>query len=186
MELMPPSDPSSLHPALASAITLLRSEQPSLARPEVGGLDGFVPPSRGQLAVKRLIDIVLVAALLPLALPLMAVIAVLIKATSRGPVLFKHVRVGRDGQLFRVLKFRTMTPGTHESIWSDLDKIEEFAASGFKLADRDPAITPLGRILRRASLDELPQLFNVLGGSMSLVGVRPLVVPEVSMRSDLD
>ena len=131
-------------------------------------------------------DVTLVLVSLPLLLPLMGVIAVLVKLTSRGPVLFKHVRVGRDGRLFKVLKFRTMTPGTHESIWSDIEKIEQFAASGFKLPDRDPSITRFGRILRRTSLDELPQFFNVLGGSMSLVGVRPLVVPEVTMRSELD
>ena len=153
---------------------------------QITELADFVPPSRGQLAAKRVMDVTVVLVSLPLLLPMMAAIAVLVKLTSRGPVLFKHVRVGRDGRLFKVLKFRTMTPGTHESIWSDIEKIEQFAASGFKLPDRDPSITRFGRILRRTSLDELPQFFNVLGGSMSLVGVRPLVVPEVTMRSELD
>jgi lipopolysaccharide/colanic/teichoic acid biosynthesis glycosyltransferase len=131
-------------------------------------------------------DVFLVTLALPLALPAMGLLALAVKLTSRGPVLFRHERVGRHGELFKVLKFRTMTPGTHESIWSDVTRVEEFAASGFKLADRDPAITKVGRLLRRTSLDELPQLFNVLGGSMSLVGVRPLVVPELMMRPEVD
>lgn len=192
MQLVRPADlahfaqPGLVHPAVAAAVAAMRTSSPTtrLEEPEV--LADFIPPSRALLFLKRSVDVLLVVASLPLVLPLMALIALLVKMTSRGPVLFKHVRVGRHGHLFRVLKFRTMTPGTHESIWSDVDKIEQFAASGFKLADRDPAITAFGRFLRRTSLDELPQLFNVLGGSMSLVGVRPLVVPEVTMRSELD
>jgi len=135
---------------------------------------------------KRLLDLAVLAVSLPLVLPLMAVIAVLVKLTSRGPVLFLHERVGRGGEIFRLVKFRSMYPGTHESIWSDIDKVDRFAEMGFKLDAADPAITALGRFLRRTSLDELPQLFNVLNGSMSLVGVRPLVVPELSVRSPHD
>jgi len=135
---------------------------------------------------KRLLDLAVLVVSLPLVLPLMAVIAVLVKLTSRGPVLFLHERVGRGGEIFRLVKFRSMYPGTHESIWSDIDKVDRFAEMGFKLDAADPAITALGRFLRRTSLDELPQLFNVLNGSMSLVGVRPLVVPELSVRSPHD
>lgn len=191
---MRPIDPSSAHPAMVAAVTALRgvtiNRQIDQVAEAVRNEDGFgvdfTAPSSFALGVKRTLDVGLVLLAMPLVLPVMAVIAMMVKVTSRGPVLFRHERVGRDGQLFKVLKFRTMVPGTHESIWSDLAKIDEFAASGFKLADRDPAITKFGRVLRRTSLDELPQLFNVLGGSMSLVGVRPLVVPEVSMRRPVD
>jgi exopolysaccharide biosynthesis polyprenyl glycosylphosphotransferase len=90
----------------------------------------------------------------------MLVIAILIKVTSRGPVLFRQERVGMDGKTFEILKFRTMYTGAE--------------TSGVKMASRhDPRRTPLGALLRRTSLDELPQLFNVLVGDMSLVGPRP-------------
>ncbi|MGY1831692.1 sugar transferase [Geodermatophilus sp. SYSU D01180] len=112
-----------------------------------------------------------------LLLPLLLTLAVLVKATSRGPVFFKHERIGRDGQPFQVLKFRSMVV--------DADKVElglheqnEGNAVQFKMR-RDPRVTRVGSVMRRYSLDELPQLLNVLGGSMSLVGPRPHVTREV-------
>jgi lipopolysaccharide/colanic/teichoic acid biosynthesis glycosyltransferase len=107
--------------------------------------------------------------------PLLLVIAVAVKVSSPGPVLFRQPRVGRRGRCFEMLKFRTMYDG------ADAQKAKLRDAVGtdglFKLAD-DPRVTPVGRILRRTSLDELPQLINVLRGEMSLVGPRPLVEEE--------
>jgi exopolysaccharide biosynthesis polyprenyl glycosylphosphotransferase len=135
---------------------------------------GLVRSSR---AVKRAMDVVgSLLALIALG-PLMIATAIAIRATSRGPVLFRQTRVGRDGRRFTMLKFRTMVDG------ADAMKVRLVArneADGlFKIAD-DPRITGVGRWLRCTSLDELPQLFNVLRGEMSLVGPRPLVVEEDS------
>ncbi len=120
------------------------------------------PPSFGLVnrLVKRAFDVIVSAILLLIAAPLLLLIAVLIKLCSRGPVLFVQERVGLDGKTFRMFKFRTMSPGA--------------PAYAKKPADgRDPSIMLLGRVLRKTSLDELPQLWNVLRGEMSLVGPRP-------------
>lgn len=112
-------------------------------------------------ALKRAFDVVLAALLLVLFLPLMAVTAVLVRLESPGPVLFRQRRVGRDGREFTMLKFRTMP-------------VDAERESGPVIGDaEDPRATPLGRLLRRACVDELPQLWNVLLGEMSLVGPRP-------------
>jgi exopolysaccharide biosynthesis polyprenyl glycosylphosphotransferase len=116
------------------------------------------------------------AALVALA-PLLVAIAIAVKLTSRGPVLFRQARVGKGGRTFNLLKFRTMYEGADERKHELLSLNE--ADGLFKIAD-DPRITPLGRVLRRCSLDEAPQLVNVLRGEMSLVGPRPLVVEEDS------
>jgi lipopolysaccharide/colanic/teichoic acid biosynthesis glycosyltransferase len=105
----------------------------------------------------------------------MAVIAAVIKLTSPGPVLFRQTRVGRDGHTFEMLKYRSMYEGADARKRELLPRNE--ADGLFKIAD-DPRITRVGRFLRRTSLDELPQLFNVLRGQMSLVGPRPLVLDE--------
>jgi exopolysaccharide biosynthesis polyprenyl glycosylphosphotransferase len=113
------------------------------------------------LALKRVGDTLAAAALLAAALPAMLVVAVLVKLTSPGPCLYSQVRVGRDGRSFRLWKFRSM-------------RCDAEAASGPVWAARnDPRVTPLGRLLRRSRLDELPQLWNVVRGDMSLVGPRP-------------
>jgi lipopolysaccharide/colanic/teichoic acid biosynthesis glycosyltransferase len=114
--------------------------------------------------------------LLVLTLPLMLVIAVLIKVSSPGPVLIRQVRVGQHGKSFRMTKFRTMYHGAHQAR-RDLVHRSHAGKHLFKLRD-DPRITPVGRILRRLSLDELPQLVNVLRGEMSLVGPRPLLAED--------
>jgi lipopolysaccharide/colanic/teichoic acid biosynthesis glycosyltransferase len=108
-------------------------------------------------------------------LPLMDLIALAIKLDSPGPVFFRQTRVGRDGQMFRIYKFRTMVDGA-DGMKDELRALNE-AGELFKM-ERDPRITRVGRFLRRTSLDELPQLFNVMAGQMSLVGPRPLVVDE--------
>lgn len=115
--------------------------------------------------IKRLMDLVGAAVILVLLAPLLVVIALLVATTSSGPVFYAQTRYGLDGRPFKMLKFRTMTV------------TEDGATPGLQQARRDdPRVTPLGRILRRWSLDELPQLFNVLNGSMSLVGPRPHAV----------
>jgi lipopolysaccharide/colanic/teichoic acid biosynthesis glycosyltransferase len=107
--------------------------------------------------------------------PLLVAIAVAVRVTSPGPVLFRQPRVGRRGARFEMFKFRTMYDGADE----DKTKLRELSEVDgmFKLLD-DPRATPVGRVLRRTSLDELPQLFNVLRGEMSLVGPRPLIEEE--------
>jgi len=107
--------------------------------------------------------------------PVLALIAIAIRLDSRGPVLFRQHRVGREGQMFEMLKFRTMVAGAHR--WQDELEEQNEADGLFKIAD-DPRITRVGRILRRTSMDELPQLFNVFVGEMSLVGPRPLVLAD--------
>jgi len=127
---------------------------------------------------KRMLDCAVAGLLLVLASPLMAVIALAVKLDSPGPVLFVQERVGRDGRLFKMLKFRTMRvnndSGIHETHVRRLIAENVTPASGESLKLRgDPRITRLGRHLRRLSLDELPQFVNVLRGEMSVVGPRP-------------
>jgi exopolysaccharide biosynthesis polyprenyl glycosylphosphotransferase len=125
--------------------------------------------------VKRAVDVVGSAIGLLVLAPLLAVIAVAIKLTSPGPVLFRQTRVGKGGVEFVMLKFRTMHDGADEAKAELLERNE--AEGLFKIAD-DPRLTRVGEVLRRFSLDELPQLWNVLRGEMSLVGPRPLVTDD--------
>jgi exopolysaccharide biosynthesis polyprenyl glycosylphosphotransferase len=125
--------------------------------------------------VKRALDVLVSAAGGVLLAPLWALIAIAIKLDSPGPVLFRQERVGRNGHVFEMLKFRTMVDGAHEQR-EQLRHLNE-AKGLFKIAS-DPRITRVGRTLRRLSLDEVPQLYNVLRGDMSLVGPRPLVAEE--------
>ena len=132
--------------------------------------------TRSSGAVKRSFDCIGAGlTLLPLA-PLLAAIAVAIKLDSRGPVLFRQRRMGRHGIPFEMLKFRTMVDGA-DAQKSALAARNEADGGLFKIKD-DPRITRVGKLLRKISLDELPQLFNVLRGNMSLVGPRPLVLDE--------
>ena len=125
--------------------------------------------------LKRALDVFGSLFALVLLAPVLLAIALAVKLTSRGPVLFRQRRVGKGGRTFHLLKFRTMYVGAEERK-HELLALNE-ADGLFKIAD-DPRITPLGRLLRRCSLDEAPQLINVLRGEMSLVGPRPLVVEE--------
>ncbi len=124
-----------------------------------------------QSAVKRLVDIMVSAVLLVLAAPLMAIIALAVRLDSPGPVLFRQPRVGKDGRLFTMYKFRSMVPDA-EARLQELLKARGWEQPPLKIPD-DPRVTRVGRLLRRFSLDELPQLWNVLRGDMSLVGPRP-------------
>jgi exopolysaccharide biosynthesis polyprenyl glycosylphosphotransferase len=122
--------------------------------------------------LKRALDCAASALALAFCAPLMAILAVAIRLDSRGPILFRQQRIGRDGYPFEMLKFRTMVDGAADQKAALLHRNE--CEGLFKIAD-DPRITKVGRVLRRAYLDELPQLLNVLRGDMSLVGPRPLV-----------
>lgn len=141
-------------------------------------------PARLPLLVKTLMDRVVGALLLLLAAPLLGVLVLAVRATSDGPGVFRQVRVGQDGSLFTMYKLRTMVTTAEAEKASLLDANE---ASGvlFKMAE-DPRITPLGRVLRKFSLDELPQLVNVVKGDMSLVGPRPALPEEVAQYTSLE
>lgn len=135
--------------------------------------------SKGQRFVKRALDLTLTTVGVVLISPLMGVIALVIASTSSGPVLFWQHRVGLDGRHFRMLKFRTMVDGAEAMLPELSGKRDAGNEILFKMLV-DPRVTPIGRWLRRYSLDELPQLFNVIGGSMSLVGPRPALPTEVA------
>nr|WP_317983447.1 sugar transferase [Microbacterium hominis] len=140
--------------------------------------------SKGQLFLKRAVDIVASAVGVLVLSPLLAFLAMSVRLSSEGPVLFRQVRVGRGGTEFTMLKFRSMVTNAEdmlEQLWRE--RREQGVDSGnevmFKMKN-DPRVTPIGRIMRKFSLDELPQLFNVIGGSMSLVGPRPPLPSEVA------
>ena len=122
-------------------------------------------------AIKRLMDVAVSALLLVLLAPALVLIALLVKATSRGPALFPCDWIGKDGRPFRGYKFRSMVTGASDMEESLQDQ-NEMTGPAFKLTN-DPRVTPLGRTLRKYSLDELPQLWSVLIGDLSLVGPRP-------------
>ena len=140
--------------------------------------------ARSSRLLKRALDIVLTAAGLLLISPVLAAIAAAIRIESRGPVLYRQVRVGRNGEHFRIFKFRSMVADA-EAQKESLRALNEAGDGLFKLT-RDPRVTRVGGFLRRTSLDELPQLLNVLRGEMSLVGPRPLVVDEDAQVHGLD
>lgn len=121
---------------------------------------------------KRLLDVVLVIMVLPLLIPVLGVCALLIKLDSaRGPIFFAQIRAGEGGRPFRMLKLRTMVPNAAE-LKQQLAHLNELQLPDFKITN-DPRVTRVGRVLRKTSLDELPQFLNVLRGEMSLVGPRP-------------
>jgi lipopolysaccharide/colanic/teichoic acid biosynthesis glycosyltransferase len=126
---------------------------------------------------KRTVDVVGALVALALLWPVMIVVALLIKFTSRGPVLFQQARRGYRGRIFNVLKFRTMTVDAEKQL-VDLESSNESAGGVLFKLKNDPRVTPLGAFLRRYSLDELPQLINVLFAEMSLVGPRPLQIRD--------
>lgn len=136
------------------------------------------PGNEVRLAVRRLADVVIAAALLVLLSPLMFAIAVGVKLASPGPVLFRQVRCGLHGRRFTFLKFRTMRIDA-ERLKPLLEPFNEMDGPAFKMTN-DPRVFPFGGFLRRTSLDELPQLWNILRGDMSFVGPRPSVVEEVN------
>jgi exopolysaccharide biosynthesis polyprenyl glycosylphosphotransferase len=159
--------------------------QMSLSRVDVDDLGGVpligvreVTIGRGQRVIKRAMDVALATTLGALTLPAMAVIALAIKLDSPGPAVFKQMRVGKGGRRFWCYKFRSMYKGA-ENERENLEAYNEADGPLFKIRD-DPRRTRVGRWLRRTSLDELPQLYNVLRGEMSLVGPRPHLPSEVA------
>jgi exopolysaccharide biosynthesis polyprenyl glycosylphosphotransferase len=158
--------------------------QNRLARLEVEELEGIpfltfttTPSNETQLAAKRLLDVAVSLILLALSLPVILIAALAIKMTSPGSVVFKQQRIGLNGRTFTLYKFRTMIADAHERL-GEVSHLNEMTGPVFK-AKGDPRVTSVGRILRRFSLDELPQLWNVLKGDMSLVGPRPPIPEEV-------
>lgn len=141
------------------------------------------PGDSTKLMLKRFIDIVLSAFLLIVLLPLLLFVAIGVKLSGRGPILFVQRRVGLNGRIFQLYKFRSMVANA-EALLPSLKSFNEMQGPAFKLK-KDPRVTAFGRLLRKYSIDELPQLFNVLRGDMSLVGPRPPLPHEVSyyMRS---
>jgi len=136
---------------------------------------------RSSQVIKRAVDVAVSAVLLVILSPVLALIALAIKLDSPGPVHFNQLRVGTGGRPFRIHKFRTMVVGADE-LKAEVEHLNHYATNGgdtrmFKIQN-DPRVTRVGRILRRYSLDELPQLFDVLRGTMSMVGPRPLIVDE--------
>lgn len=135
-------------------------------------------------SMKRLFDIVAAACGIVILSPLMIIIAVLIKAEDHGPIFYKQVRVGKNGKTFKMYKFRSMFVNADKV----LDKLKEqnnVDGPMFKMKD-DPRITKIGHLIRKHSLDELPQFLNVLKGDMSLVGPRPPLPTEVAEYSEYD
>ena len=132
---------------------------------------GVRPWRRGYAIAKRLLDFTLALLLLPFVLPVMAVCAALIWIENPGPIMFSRMRTGRGGTPFKMFKFRTMVKNAEE-LKEQYAHLNEHTWPDFKITN-DPRVTRVGRILRKTSLDELPQIFNVLLGDMSLVGPRP-------------
>ena len=160
-----------------------------LALSDIGGVPlvtvrgGEIDPLEAVL--KRVIDFSGALLMLTLAAPLMLIVAVLVKITSPGPVIFWQERLGKNGRRMRIYKFRTMRSDAEKVLKANQQLYNEYVENNYKLPqDRDPRITPLGRILRQTSIDELPQLINVLKGEMSLVGPRPIVPDEIKEYGD--
>ena len=153
---------------------------PGLREADPGGAIEDLADIRGWTyeACKRAIDVVGSLLLLVVTSPLMIAVAVAIRSTSRGRSLFRQRRLGRRGEEFWCYKFRTMVPDA-EGLLARRPELREQFEANYKLED-DPRVTPFGAILRRTSLDELPQLWNVLRGEMSLIGPRPIIPPELS------
>jgi exopolysaccharide production protein ExoY len=129
---------------------------------------------------KRAVDLAVVLAILPVVAVVGAVVTLLVATTSRGPILFSQERVGLGGQRFKMYKFRTMRPDAEGHLQQDTAMWDEYVRNGYKIpAELDRRITKVGRFLRRSSLDELPQVLNVILGTMSLVGPRPIVPREL-------
>jgi exopolysaccharide biosynthesis polyprenyl glycosylphosphotransferase len=163
--------------------------QMSLTRVDVEDLGGVpligvhdVTISRSALMMKRVFDILGAAVGLLLAAPFMALVALAIRLDSPGPILFTQDRVGLGGRTFRIFKFRSMHIGA-DADREALEDLNEADGPLFKIRD-DPRLTRVGRFLRRTSMDELPQLFNVLRGDMSLIGPRPPLPCEVEQYQE--
>lgn len=136
--------------------------------------------------VKRVLDVAAATVAIVVAFPLLVAVALVVATTSAGPPMYGQRRVGRHGVVFRCWKFRTMFHDAERRLRADPQLWQRYVDDDFKLSGTDdPRVTPVGRFLRRTSLDELPQLLNVLAGSMSLVGPRPVVPEELACYGPL-
>jgi lipopolysaccharide/colanic/teichoic acid biosynthesis glycosyltransferase len=140
----------------------------------------------GQYRGARFLDIVGASVAIALCAIPTIVLWAIVRVTSPGPAVFRQQRIGRGGREFTLYKLRTMRCGTHEAILADAEEFDAYAQRSYKLEPDDPRITGPGRWLRRLSLDEIPQLWNVLRGDMALVGIRPAVPAEFDARSLAD
>jgi lipopolysaccharide/colanic/teichoic acid biosynthesis glycosyltransferase len=180
---------------LGQALPARRSRSLAVAAPEACAApvaSAALPADRGPLATswryawgKRALDIALAIVVLTLLCPFLLLVAALIRASGRGPILFRQTRVGRGGATFRMLKFRTMRHGCEDGAHRDYVRLlladQAEAHDGlYKLVD-DPRVTRVGAVLRRFSIDEVPQLVNVLRGDMTLVGPRPALPYEAEL-----
>ena len=133
--------------------------------------------------IKRGIDLFLALVALILLLPVIGIISLVIKLDSEGTVFFKHTRIGKDGKIIKIYKFRTMVTNAEELIKKFTpEQLEEYKKN-FKL-ENDPRVTKVGKILRKTSLDELPQLLNIIKGNLALIGPRPVVKDELEKYGD--
>ncbi|MCC4439767.1 sugar transferase [Limosilactobacillus reuteri] len=135
-------------------------------------------------SIKRIFDIVAATCGIVLLSPLMIIIAVLIKTEDHGPIFYKQVRVGKNGKTFKMYKFRSMFVNADKML-AELKEQNDVEGPMFKMKE-DPRVTKIGHFIRKHSLDELPQFFNVIKGDMSLVGPRPPLPSEVAEYSDYD
>ncbi len=156
----------------------------SMATREIAGSIGFLttqqlsrPLNR---ALKRLLDLAVLIISAPVTLILMLVIAVIIKVSSHGPVFFKHKRIGKNGKMISIIKFRSMYPDAEKKLFDLLESNPHYKEEWekYQKLTNDPRVTPVGRFLRKMSLDELPQIWNVLKGELSLIGPRPVTKEE--------
>ncbi|MFV0633101.1 sugar transferase [Demequina sp.] len=159
-----------IHTRPAAGLPLIHVETPRLGRL--------------QTLAKRVFDVLGAATLIVLLTPVFVVLALLVRSSSPGPVLYRQLRIGQHGEVFPMLKFRSMRVGADAELAGLLEAQGTGQTPLFKVKD-DPRITPIGKVLRKFSLDELPQLFNVLGGTMSLVGPRPQVEAEVALYTSV-
>jgi lipopolysaccharide/colanic/teichoic acid biosynthesis glycosyltransferase len=165
-----------------TAVTLKRSAE---VKREIAWIERYPRLTgwrlRSYLITKRLFDLTLCLAAMPVVLPILLICALAIKIESpNGPVMFRQQRSGINGQRFRIYKFRTMVPNAEE-MKKQLMHLNELQWPDFKITN-DPRITRVGRILRRTSLDELPQIFNIVLGQMSIVGPRPSWIETSNMQ----
>lgn len=158
------------------------SVTPSASFESPGPLRGHASrPATSDAALTRTIDVTVALTVIVILLPLLLLIVAALKLTSAGPVLFAHRRIGKNGQAFPCYKFRSMVENSAEVLERYLATCPEARAEWMRdqKLRQDPRVTPIGRILRRTSLDEVPQIFNVLRGEMSMVGPRPIVESEM-------
>lgn len=153
---------------------------------DIAGIIGFASihnlTFKGNLVLKRLLDIFIILICMPFILPLMIILSLLVKLTSKGPVFYGHKRVGKNGKVIKCWKFRSMCINSQEILEQILatDPVRRAEWEKDRKFIDDPRVTKFGKFLRKTSLDELPQLFNILFGDMSLVGPRPVTEPELA------